>query len=71
MKSANSNGNIDKLAKYQSVIAGEPNHIEISSETSLCLTGYLRSSDEELILSANNDNRKYFNSIIMQATING
>jgi hypothetical protein len=69
MKSLKSDGNINQLAAYQSLLPGEPNRIVVSSSKPLCLTGYLREANESLILSANNDNRAFLGQLVMQATV--
>jgi hypothetical protein len=58
------------LANYQSIIAGEPNRIELSNSKVLCLNGFLRENNEEIIISTNSDNQKKLNTLIMQAKIN-
>ncbi len=70
IKSLTNVSNLNSLATYQSLIAGEPNQIELTASKALCLTGFLRNLDEELILSANNQNKAFFDKIIMQGAIN-
>lgn len=43
----------------------------MGTSKAVCLDGYLRTADEELVLSADNENKELFPQLIMQATING
>ena len=71
MLSLASNNQISEVATYQSLIAGQPNKLKVGTSKAVCLEGYLRDAKEELVLSADNENKELFPQLIMQATVGG
>lgn len=56
-------------AVYQNILAGEPNHVEISSTKVLCIDGHLREKNEEILISVSSDNQELFSSVIFHAKL--
>lgn len=71
LKSMAEKGKMDGFVVETNILAGEPNHIELSNEKVSCIFGHLREQNEEILLSVNNDNQGIFNHLIFNAKLRG
>ena len=62
-------GEVAGFAKYKNILAGEPNHVRIKNSEILCIDGYLREPNEEILITTNNDNKDMLKNLILNAKL--